>query len=216
MRIKPVIVIVLLMSGLANGQATTQPAEAPPMRPARGQMMPPARGARGMTPEQREAALRWANENMPDLVKYVREYGAGRGAVPIMGLIRSRMMALEEAPADPAVRDRIRRNMTAENQVGQLLNEMQTASPQARAEIQKKIEATIRENVEGMLAERQERIDRLKNRLEMEQRTLDQDRQGIDLLVTRRLLPFRLALPGVEPVPQPSAPVNATPATPGQ
>lgn len=200
------LLMVMVVSGAYGQQApTTAPVG---QRPAAGAR----RGPGFMTEAQFEAAQQWASQNMPDLARFVVEYGRGQGAVPMTALIRSRMMAIEQGGGDPMFRERVRRNMATENQIGQYLVEMQTATPQRREELKRLSETAMRENVEGFMNERQERIDRLKARLEIEQRQLDQERRTVDQVVSRRLMPFRMALQGANAAPPPAAePVIAAP-----
>ena len=51
---------------------------------------------------------------------------------------------------------------------------------------------------------------------EMEQRALDQERQRMDQIVNRRLMPFQLALPGPDAPVTPAEPSLAAPPASGQ
>lgn len=214
MRMRLIGLLGLMICGVVCAQEapTTAPAEGPTASARQG----PMRGGRvgPMSAEQQRATIEWGNENMPDLMQYALQYGRGRGRISILVLIRARMIALQEAPPNSALQERIRRNIATENQIGQHLVEIQTATPEKRAELQKKIEDAMRDNLDGLFAERQQRIDRLKARLEMEQAILNQDRQKIDQIMTRRLAPFSMALPEGESVRSPDPALGATPARP--
>lgn len=212
MRVLSTVLIVLITCTLtwAQGGPTTAPTETGARR---GGMMPRGGRAGPMSPDQRRATLEWANQYMPDLAQYAVQYGRGRGAVPILALIRARMLAMQDAPADGLIRERMQRNIGTENQIGQYLVQMQSVSPAERAELQNKIQAAMKQNIEGLFAERQDRINQLKARLETEQVSLDQERQNIDQLVIRRLAPFRLALPEELATPPAAGGALTTPPT---
>lgn len=209
-----IMVLSMVVCGGAMAQSTTAPATMPAQAQAGRRGGGLARGARGMTPAQQQAVMEWASQNMPDLARYAREASVGRGRFMLIGLMRARMQMMEEAPNDAIVRERLRRNIATENTIGQLLLELDDAPPQDHAKIMETIRLTMKQNVEGILAERQERIDRLRARLEMEQRSLEEDRQMIDQLVARRLMPFSNAIPGTETPPAPSESLNAAPIAP--
>src|SRR5688572_14210668 len=110
---------------------STLPAEALPGR--RGG--PLTRGGRGIAPGQQQVVMEWAHQNMPDLARYAREASVGRGRVALIRLLSARMQMMEEAPNDPIIRERLRRNIATENTIGQLLLELEDAPSQDHANI---------------------------------------------------------------------------------
>lgn len=210
---KTLIAICILLTGATAMAQATQPAQGP----GRRGFMPggPGRGTRG-NPQEIERAINWAQQNMPNLANLARQTPRGGGRlVPLTNIVLRNMRAIEQSPPDSPMRENLIKIAKAEDDMIPLLIEARQAAADAKPAVRERMHKQMRQIVDSALADRSERIARLRARLEAEERQLEQDRQNVDQIVIRRLEAFRNAETIGADAP-PVEPANAMEPTPGQ
>jgi hypothetical protein len=180
----------MLMASIGLAQPTTQP-ETAPAPAGRGAPLFPGAGrgaARGpITRIQRQEAYNWVRENMPALAKLIDESAAP--SVRRNRLITfafNRMQSEQSAANDPALQEKIRKNIQGEDAAFQLLYELTRADPSERGAIEEKLRAKTREIVDDSLQERRTRLENLRARLAEEERRLSDDEANRERMVQNR------------------------------
>lgn len=197
---------LMLMSASVMAQPTTAPSTTQPMRRGMG-------GRGGMSLQDRQQTLDWARQNMPKLYELMMQTG-GRGnprRQAMMNVVIMRKRSLEMPQMDPSIRERIRKNIRADDQVADYVLQLQATPAVQRGGLQQKMHDTMKQSIEDLMSDRADRIAKLRAKLEQEEAALAADRKNIDQLVEQRLSPFSAfisSLPASVAPPIPSA-VNA-------
>jgi hypothetical protein len=150
----------------------------------------------------------WAKEYMPNVYKLITE----RGGPPWFGVARRRFNGLKTVENDPEALERMLKNIKIEDQGFGYIMELEKAKPEDAPALREKIRATFRAVFDDYLAQRAERLERAKQRLDEEADRLEQDRARADELVEQQLNRF-----GVESAPttqESSEPARNTMASP--
>lgn len=198
-------VLVLSISATLLGQP--QPGGGPPGRD--GPM-----SIRNLSPEARLEFDNWVKERMPNLHKLVSDTQRMPRRFRLLNAAYMRYRSLQQIRDDPEALERALKSIKLEDAIFGYVLELEGASPSEREQIRGKIRAATRELVDAFLAERAERLERLKARVEEEERQLEEDRRNPEQLVERRLQHFQFEPTTNENAPganQPSEPVMAAP-----
>jgi hypothetical protein len=207
MRLLLVGAVGLSLTAAGAWAQATQPSPAAARRgganPGRGNLAP----SRGITREDRVQGENWTADNMPNLSRILgqlqpfnpRRIRLGNFAV-------NHMRAMEDAKKDPALLEKVKQTMKAEDEIFGYASQLD----EAPAEEQPALRTKIREKMSSMLGdvfqEREKRIANLKARIEAEEKKLAEDKANMDAIVSARLRNMAID-PGQS---------NANPATPQQ
>jgi hypothetical protein len=150
------------------------------------------RGPRGgqQNTEQVRAALIWIRDRMPNLYKLA---DAGRRPRWTQAVI-NHQRRFENANA--AAKARLMETFKAEDNIYGLVIKLDGATPDQRPAIQEEIRTAARDLLMKNLQERADRIAKLKQDLEAQEKQLNADRENIDSILANRF--------GVEPTTGPA------------
>jgi hypothetical protein len=191
-RMRLLMCVALLLS---SGAALSQQG-AGPMGPRRGRDGGPLL----RNPPDEKEVLDWARERMPNLHKLHEAQNQGRR--PFFNVARMRYRGQKQIENDPDGLERMLKNIRLEDQAFGYILELENAKPEDKPAIREKIRTTFRSVYEEYLAQRAERIERLKDRLEDEERRLEEERAQTDQRVEQQLARFGV---GPEPTTRESA-----------
>jgi len=156
--------------------------------------------------DQVRAALNWIRDTMPNLYRLAD--GGRRPRWTQAVLNHQRRYQSANAPA----RDRLIEIFKAEDEIYGMVIELEGARPDQRPAIQDKIRTAVRNLLLKNLQERADRIAKLKQDLEAQEKQLNTDRDNLDSLLANQASRF-----GVEPTTAPSTrpAANTEPQTGG-
>ena len=157
-----------------------------------------------LTREQEDEIRNWAKERMPNLHKLMSD---GNHPRFFFGIARMRFRSVKQSGPDTENLERLLKNIKNEDEVYFYLIELEKAKPEDKPALREKIRSGMREVFNDYLAQRAERIERLKDRLADEEKRLEDDRAQADSLVSQQLARLSLDLvPTTRETTDPAAP----------
>ena len=128
----------------------------------------------------------------------------------LLNVATARWRTYKQAEGTPAL-ENVMRSVVLEDDIFGYIGQLDDASAEKRTQLREQIHAKTRALVDLFLADRAERIARLRARLDAEEKALESDRAHANVLVDQRLQHFM-----IEPTTKPSDESDSTPSTPAQ
>jgi hypothetical protein len=147
-------------------------------------------GRMASTAEERAAFVEFAQENMPNLFRMWEDAPRGtprRFRVFGFGLQRYRLYQQLKENGTQEQLDQMLKRIQSEDELFALVQELQDAPADKQSEIRQRLRARMRDVMSAMLQDRQERIERLKQMLQHEERALQNDRGRIEQTTEERV-----------------------------
>jgi hypothetical protein len=139
-----------------------------------------------MPPEQFAIIHDFTQEHMPNLFKLATKSPPWR-RVRLMRYAFTRMMTFNQARNDDQLRDKVATDIESEDEMFSILDQWEDASPSEQPALHEKLHDQMQQVVDNLLTERMERLDRLKSRLDEEEKKLADDRAHRDEIVDDRV-----------------------------
>ena len=193
------VVAAVLVAACVAAAPTTEPANAPPSDNGTGGGLTGSAGPRrlrsapafGRIPTQEElrSAMDFARQNMPNLYHMWDALGRGPqrrrlGEYAIREYRRYQQARENELPERA---EAMLKQIRSQDEIFALVQEFQDAAPDKQDAVRQRLRDKMRQVVLDMLQERQQRIERLKQMLQREERALENDRARSDATADDRL-----------------------------
>jgi hypothetical protein len=177
-RLIPILCATMLLTIGASAQQwpTTRPAGRMPMGDGMGRM----------SPDERAQIEDFVQEHMPNLYRLARRSAPWRRR-KLMGYAATRMITYNQAINDQTLADKVSQDLESEDEVFAITDEIETAAPADRPALQQKLTDKMREVIDNLLQERTARLERLKQKIEYEEKRLNDDRANRDEIVEDRV-----------------------------
>jgi hypothetical protein len=170
----------LLGGGFAFA-ATTQPAPTTqPMTRA------PIDAMWRMPPDQVLLIEDFTRAHMPNLYRLTENSPSWR-RVHLIRYAYARMLTFNQSRYNSALSEKVNRDIQSEDAMFALVEQWENASGSEQPVIHDKIREQMRQVVDNLLQERTDRLERLKERIADEERTLQEDRNNRDAIVDNRV-----------------------------
>jgi hypothetical protein len=175
------LTIWCVVSGLSiTAMAQDGPTTRPGLRPPFGD------GRRMMLPEERAQFESFAQEHMPNLYKLANQSPLW-SRMRLMRYASARMLTYNQAINDQALADKVAQDIESEDEVFAIVILMENSPPADRPALQQKLTDKMRQVIDNLLDERKARLDRLRQKLDDEEKRLKEDRANRDDIVEERV-----------------------------
>ncbi len=166
--------------------ATSAGAQPPTTRPAHegGRRM----GPRKLSDEDRQAAIAFARENMPNLYALIENTTPGdprRGR--LIGLAYRRYRDSQMHRDNPELKQSMQARLQSEDELFELIVKWRQAPEDDKLAVREQLLEKVRVFVVGWLDDRQRRLDALKRQIDREQTQLEQDQENVEKLAERHM-----------------------------
>lgn len=145
-------------------------------------------GPRRLTDEDRQSAINFARENMPNLYALIENTTPGdprRGRLVWLAFRRYRDSQMYRD--NPEMKESLQARLKSEDELFELIARWRQAPDDDKLVVREQLLEKARVFVVGWLEERQRRLEALKRQIDREQSQLEQDQENIEKLAERHM-----------------------------